>query len=68
MTDMIDWTHPICTECWDKRNPNRKPIRVADEFTEVEICCFCGNLTREGIYVRTDPSEPKYCHHKQDKH
>jgi hypothetical protein len=52
---MSRWTHSICEGCWEKRDPNREPVRVKDR--EVEIYCFCGLTHASGIYVREDPAK-----------
>ena len=52
---MSKWTHAICEGCWKKHNPNRVPIQFL--LAEEEKCCFCGNITTAGIYIRHDPKE-----------
>lgn len=49
------WTHAICDACWDQRNPYRDPYRIK-EATEV-MCCFCGNQTKSGIWIRKNPAD-----------
>lgn len=51
---MSKWTHPICSACWEQREPNREPVRLREP--EVERCCFCGKVHASGIYVREDPN------------
>jgi hypothetical protein len=48
------WTHSICPACWQKRNAG-EPYRQAED-PDLEICCFCGEAHRSGIYVRTNPA------------
>jgi len=55
------WRHAICDRCWHDYGPPREPIRLREP--EIEICCFCGNPTRSGIYFRYDPSATKFCAH-----
>lgn len=43
---------PMCANCWDERNPDRKAIRLND--AELEICGWCGAIQSNGIYVRAD--------------
>lgn len=50
----FDWSQPICAWCYDKRHPRRVPYHLTDPMREV--CCDCGNVTGEGIYVRVDPA------------
>lgn len=50
---MSMWTHAICFDCWDKREPTTEAIPIF--ITEFETCCFCGHETQAGIYVREDP-------------
>jgi len=54
---MSNWTHAICPACWLVKNPNRAPVRVATG--DEEICCFCGEPTDDGIYLREDPRSPE---------
>ncbi len=51
------WTHPICWVCWVKMNPGRGPATLTN--LGGGTCCFCGNETASGIYVRHDPKELK---------
>lgn len=51
---MSGWTHVICDDDWDERNPDRpSPRRGAGPL---EHCCYCGRHTASGIYVRDDPA------------
>ena len=52
---MSKWTHSMCSECWKKENPDKDPVKVKN--APVEQCCFCGQPTSMGIYVRHDPSK-----------
>jgi len=63
---MSNWTHAICVDCWNERNPNRQAVDIIDELAERETCCYCGNETTDGIYVRANPSEPKFCNHDKE--
>lgn len=47
------WTQPACTACWEELNPHRRPVRLTKP--EVDVCVYCGERTRSGIYVRIDP-------------
>lgn len=49
----MNWTQPICDECWEKESPDREPARFRD--AKREICCLCGEEHESGIYVRKDP-------------
>ncbi len=53
----MGWTHRICENCWNIKNPDREPVKVKDG--EKEICCFCSEETASGIYVRHNPQELK---------
>lgn len=55
------WTHSICDACWDKlyRPEHGNPVRMSER--RVDACCFCGERTGSGIYVREDPRIPKFC-------
>lgn len=49
----MDWNHPMCDTCWNKKNAGAKPARIPAR--EIEVCCFCGRNTESGIYVRYNP-------------
>ena len=42
-------TVPICDDCWQKAT-GKTPIRLREP--ELEICHFCQEETKSGIYVR----------------
>jgi len=54
----MSWTHPICEACWSERNPNREPVTVNNG--NIETCCYCGEHTKSGIYIREDPVNVKF--------
>ena len=56
----MSWTQPACDSCWYARNPGRIPHRINTDMRETEKCCYCGVLTRGGIYVREDPAKVQY--------
>jgi hypothetical protein len=45
----------MCEICWLLLNPNHPPITVRGG--DPEKCCWCGNETESGIFVRYDPTE-----------
>jgi hypothetical protein len=47
------WTHSMCEDCWEGREPGREPCRVAG--APPETCCFCDKRHASGIYVRAEP-------------
>ena len=51
---MMTWTHRMCDKCWYK-SYKRDPVRVRNDM--IGKCCFCGNDTESGIYVRHDPRD-----------
>lgn len=51
----MSWTHSICSSCYKEHEGDRVPTAVKD--TRTEVCCFCGEMTAEGIYYRYDPSQ-----------
>ncbi len=59
---MSRWNHSLCDECWDKREPTRKPLRVLDSQ-----CCQCGTQHKSGIFVRADP-DAMPCKGEGDEH
>jgi len=56
MSERLSWTQPSCDDCWYLRNPGRDPQRINEPYRALDVCCYCGNHTESGIYVRTDPS------------
>ena len=50
---MSNWTHACCNLCWLAREGERIPVRVRESE---ETCCFCGDVTESGIFVREDPN------------
>ncbi len=48
----VVWTHSCCVGCWNLRNPDRATEGSRDG--PLELCCFCGKVTKSGIYVRED--------------
>jgi hypothetical protein len=56
-----DWTHNICSKCWQGKHPHRTPTAMVN--ASHEICCFCGQANQDGIFMRHDPKDPKLtCH------
>ena len=55
---VASWNQPCCEYDWEKRHPNRQPVRVTD--SKVEKCAWCGRKTVSGIYVREDPHNVKF--------
>lgn len=51
----FSWTQPTCAECFERQNPDRKPVAIVVEFREDENCVYCGERTKDGLYVRIDP-------------
>ncbi len=51
----MSWTHSICSKCWSKTHPHVLPVTVIDG--EERTCCFCGDTTSAGIFLRHDPSD-----------
>jgi hypothetical protein len=50
------WEHPICRGCWNQQFPEREPFRIIQAHAEPATCCWCRDVTREGIGVRIDPA------------
>lgn len=50
----LSFTQPMCRACWDRRHPGREPVRLIEP--EAEVCCECGTLTEDAIYIRVDPA------------
>lgn len=62
---MSEWNHPMCNQCWEEKNEDREPVRLVN--VSVEHCCWCGGITRSGIYVREDPAlPPEHTAHADD--
>ena len=63
---MSRWTHAICAPCWNQQHPELGLpasaaggflTRVREQYRVDETCCFCGEVTSAGIYVRHYPYE-----------
>jgi hypothetical protein len=61
---MSKWAHIICDDCWEARH-KKVPFRAVDQKTWP--CCFCGEPTQSGIFVREDPQTVK-CKGSGDYH
>jgi hypothetical protein len=51
------WTQPCCMGCYFGKT-GRQPVRMTDG--QLEICCYCGHDTVEGIFVRVNPKEVQW--------
>lgn len=51
----MSWTQPVCLGCYRKRFQREPVAAFKPEFAEIETCCLCGHVTKEGIYARIDP-------------
>ena len=45
----------MCEDCW---NETKGGSPICAKVDEVDVCCFCGEDTWLGIYVRHDPNDP----------
>ncbi len=61
----MNWTQPICGDCYNDIYPRREPVRVTN--MDSETCCVCGEPTREGIYYRVDPRTVRFPTHIQEQ-
>lgn len=53
--ELLGHTQAACTWCYAARHPGREPQRVLGIEHDPEVCCDCGNVTREGIFIREQP-------------
>jgi hypothetical protein len=55
----------MCDLCWEgRRQPDRVRAAVRVKLPDAEpdeLCCFCGALTRSGIYTREMPEHGMHC-------
>jgi len=66
----VTWTQAVCENGWRDYSQRefgyvRTPSRVQvpfeeEEQREEERCCFCGNVTDSGIFIRIDPKTVPY--------
>jgi len=49
----MNFTQPICEDCWTERNPHRQAMSLVNAGQE--HCCYCNAPTDDGIYIRVDP-------------
>ena len=61
---MGQWNHTQCFDCFQRERPDIEPVRVKDH--EPEVCCFCGRMTIDGIFVRRDPGKMTCTHEESD--
>lgn len=54
--------HEMCNDCWGKRNPERRPVRLKDHSGR---CCWCGGVA-SGIVV-LDLAKELTCIHEGEK-
>jgi hypothetical protein len=54
----MGWTQASCEGCWNTRHPGRTPHVLLNP--DLERCCYCGDDTVSGIYVREDPNKVPY--------
>ncbi len=52
------WTHAACEDCFARVQARQsgmpgRPSRLVDP--DLETCCYCGEQTTSGLYVRDDP-------------
>lgn len=53
---MSAWMHSCCVSCWNAFR--LVPKQDADTVTTSapEVCCWCGEVTTAGIFLRGDPA------------
>jgi hypothetical protein len=56
----MNWTQPMCENCWCTTRIGRTATRIKPEYREVERCAWCGRVNEDGIYVRADPRQLPY--------
>lgn len=61
---MAQWTHNVCQSCYQGLYPGRQPVTM--RVPQAEVCCFCGQPTTSGIYVRYNPAELSCKHEEGD--
>lgn len=44
----------MCQPCWNARHPGRTGHTVTG--AREKVCCYCGEHTTAGIFVRDDPT------------
>jgi DNA-binding XRE family transcriptional regulator len=52
--------HSICDRCWEEKD---RPI-ISRVVCPKQICCFRGNQTTSGSFLRVRSDIPKFCHHE----
>jgi len=65
----MGWTQPMCGPCWrafclGTRGEIHEPTVVVD--ADPEVCCACGTLTVEGVFVRVDPTKVPFPREERD--
>lgn len=54
----LSWNQAVCDACWELHYRGGPAVRVKER--DVEQCCWCGQRTESGIYVRDDPMQVRY--------
>lgn len=52
---MAEWTHAICSECYEREGEGAGVPHCLTAVERAERCCWCGQMTTSGIYLRRDP-------------
>jgi hypothetical protein len=56
------WKSMACCDlCWIERQGGREPVRLREP--DAEECCYCGEQTLSGIYVRENTDDVPYPRH-----
>ena len=53
---MSKFTHNICEDCWNIKNPDKQVIKTYVDYRDGDKCCYCGNIHCSDIFVRDLPS------------
>lgn len=57
MQTRYSWTQACCLACFEDRHPGWIPTRLREPYRKKETCVYCGQPTKEGLYIRIDPKE-----------
>ncbi len=68
---MSTWNHRQCGDCWMKAHPYEEGAQVQVPHQIIGLpsgtCCFCGNKSQLGIFVRHDPKKLSCTHKPEDE-
>lgn len=54
----MNWTQPLCDECYAKIRPGIVPVILTEP--DPHKCCQCGEMTDYPVWYRLDPKTVRF--------